>query len=104
MGILKTLVESAAQKTAAKSQTIPDVHNFFIIRLGADREDAIRRIDAVHSYSSDLFSINVKCKQVPREIGPGDMALIWLGTNNNKGGKTPWEQGLRALGRIERIA
>lgn len=33
----------------------------------------------------------------------GDMAIIWLGTNNNKGGKTPWVQGIRALGRIEDV-
>ena len=35
---------------------------------------------------------------------PGDVAIIWLGTNNNKGGKTPWVQGIRALARIEKIS
>ncbi len=32
------------------------------------------------------------------------MALIWLGTNNNKGGKTPWIQGLRAIGQIDGVS
>jgi hypothetical protein len=36
-------------------------------------------------------------------VAGGDVALIWLGTNNNKGGKTPWVQGLRAIGRIEKV-
>ncbi len=35
---------------------------------------------------------------------PGDVSIIWLGTNNNKGGKTPWIQGIRALGKIEKIS
>lgn len=77
---------------------------FFIIRLGADSEQEIRRIDAITSYSSDSFSIEVNCKQVPKGVTSGDVAVIWLGTNNNKGGKTPWTQGIRALGRIEDIS
>lgn len=74
--------------------------NHYIIRLGADSEDEIRRIDYFDVYSSDAFDIDVKCKQVPNGIAAGDVAIIWLGTNNNKGGKTPWIQGVRAIGRI----
>ncbi len=77
--------------------------SYFIIRLGADSESEIRRIDALSAYSSNPFVIDVKCKQVPKGVAQGDVAIIWLGTNNNKGGKTPWVQGIRALGRIERV-
>src|SRR5690606_26080241 len=37
-------------------------------------------------------------------VAHGDVAVIWLGTNNNKGGKTPWGQGIRAIGRIEGVS
>lgn len=80
------------------------VNSYFIIRLGADSEPEIRRIDAFISYATDPFSIEVTCKQVPKGIASGDVAIIWLGTNNNKGGKTPWVQGIRALGRIESVS
>ncbi len=70
------------------------------MRLGIDSEDVIKKIDACHSYSSLPFYISVKCKQVPKDIGLNDISIIWLGTNNKKGGKTPWTQGIRALGKI----
>lgn len=78
--------------------------SYFIIRLGADSENEIKRINAYNAYSSDPFFIDVKCKQVPRDVAHGDVAVIWLGTNNNKGGKTPWVQGIRALGRVEAVS
>ena len=77
--------------------------NYFIVRLGADSESEIKRIDTFDSYSSEPFSIDVNCKQVPKGVAPSDVAIIWLGTNNNKGGKTPWVQGIRALGRFEGV-
>lgn len=77
--------------------------SYFIIRLGADSENEIRKIDAFNIYSSESFCIDVNCKQVPKGVSHGDVAVIWLGTNNNKGGKTPWVQGIRALGRIEEV-
>lgn len=80
------------------------MNGYFIIRLGADSEGEIKRIDAFNTYSSDPFLIEVKCKQVPKGVAHGDVAVIWLGTNNNKGGKTPWIQGIRALGRIEGVS
>jgi hypothetical protein len=80
------------------------VISYFIIRLGADSEEEIRKIDSFRSYSLEEFPIDVNCKQVPKGIVDGDMAIIWLGTNNNKGGKTPWVQGIRALGRIESVS
>lgn len=78
--------------------------NYFIIRLGAESESEIKRINAFDSYSSDAFNIDVKCKQVPKGVAHRDVAVIWLGTNNNKGGKTPWVQGIRAIGRIEGVS
>lgn len=50
------------------------------------------------------MDIDVNCRQVPKGIERGDVAFIWLGTNNNKGGKTPWVQGIRALGKIRNIS
>lgn len=76
---------------------------YFIIRLGADSEKEIKKIDSFDSYSTDPFSIHVNCKQVPVGVSRGDIAIIWLGTNNNKGTKTPWVQGVRALGQIEAV-
>ncbi|MDU4003410.1 DUF262 domain-containing protein [Pluralibacter gergoviae] len=76
------------------------MNGYFIIRLGADSEHEIRRIDSVTSYEEEVFPISVNCKQVPKGVSKGDVAIIWLGTNNNKGGKTPWIQGIRAFGRI----
>lgn len=77
---------------------------YFMIRLGADSEEEIKRIDKIDLYSSDPFDIDVTCKQVPKGVTRGDVAVIWLGTNNNKGSKTPWVQGVRALGRIEVVS
>jgi len=79
------------------------VTGYFIIRLGADSEPEIKKLDAFHIYSSDVFTIDVNCKQVPKGVYPGDVAIIWLGTNNNKGGKTPWVQGIRAFGTIASV-
>lgn len=78
--------------------------SYFIIRLGADSETEIREIDAIDSYFSGPLSIEVHCKQIPKALAPGDMAIVWLGTNNNKGGKTPWVQGIRAVGCIAGIS
>lgn len=78
--------------------------SYFIIRLGADSESEIKRINAFDAYSSGSFDIDVKCRQVPKGVAHGDVAIIWLGTNNNKGGRTPWVQGVRALGRIDGVS
>jgi len=80
------------------------MNGYFIIRLGADSEHEIRKIDSITSYNGEVFSISVNCKQVPKGVSEGDIAIIWLGTNNNKGGKTPWVQGIRAFGRIMDIS
>lgn len=74
--------------------------NFFILRLGADSESDIREIDKHASGDRLPIKIDVRCKQVPTLASAGDYVVVWLGTNNNKGGKTPWMQGVRALGKI----
>jgi 5-methylcytosine-specific restriction enzyme B len=43
--------------------------------------------------------IELTCGQVPNEFDVGSIVLIWLGSNNNKGQATPWEQGVRAIGK-----
>jgi 5-methylcytosine-specific restriction protein B len=78
-------------------------HDLAVVRLGADSVAEINRILEVNSEDELPIDIEIACKQVPREISTGTFAFIWLGTHNNKGGPTPWVQGLRALGRITNI-
>jgi hypothetical protein len=80
-----------------------DERVFAVVRLGKDSEDVIRRLDAPDAGGELPMEFVIRCKQVPEAVGPGTFAFIWLGTNNNKGGATPWIQGLRALGRITQI-
>lgn len=75
---------------------------FFVVRLGADSVPAIQQIDA--NTTPLPFTIDVTCKQVPETVQPGDFAFIWLGTNNPKGGKTAWKQGVRALAMFTNVA
>jgi 5-methylcytosine-specific restriction enzyme B len=77
--------------------------SFAIVRLGADSTEAIAAILNGDGTPEPPFSISISCKQVPKELSIGTFAFVWLGTNNNKGGATPWLQGLRALGVIESI-
>ena len=42
--------------------------------------------------------MSVTCTQVPRELSTGSLAFVCLGSDNNKGGETPWGRGLRAIG------
>jgi 5-methylcytosine-specific restriction protein B len=96
------------------SESKPDPENFYhaehiepaqfaVVRLGADSEAAIRSLDEATAPNQVPFEITIECKQVPIALHPGAIAFIWLGTNNNKGGVTPWIQGLRAIGTIRGI-
>jgi 5-methylcytosine-specific restriction protein B len=80
-----------------------DERVFAVVRLGKDSEEIIQRLDAADAGDELPMEFEIRCKQVPEAVGPGSFAFIWLGTNNNKGGATPWTQGLRALGRITHI-
>lgn len=77
------------------------VHSFLVARLGAESEHAIASLRSAETVLPIRTAIT--CKQVPQDVQPGDYVFVWLGTNNNKGGPTPWVQGLRAFGRIENL-
>lgn len=74
--------------------------NFCVIRLGKDSVSDIVRIDAADSETFSAFRITVLCKQVPFEVNQGTICLIWLGSDNNKGLATSWEQGIRSFGKV----
>jgi 5-methylcytosine-specific restriction enzyme B len=46
-----------------------------------------------------LSPIELTCAQIPSEFDVDSLVLIWLGSNNNKGQATTWQQGIRAIGR-----
>ncbi|CAM3930783.1 DUF262 domain-containing protein [Mucilaginibacter galii] len=73
--------------------------NFCIIRLGKDSVSDIQKIDDAKDEFS-AFKVSVICKQVPFEVNNGTYCLIWLGSDNNKGIPTNWEQGIRAFGKV----
>jgi len=75
--------------------------NFYVVRLGADSVPEITKIDAQNTPLP--FTIDVTCKQVPEALVAGDFAFIWLGTNNPKGGKTQWKQGIRAIAKFTQV-
>lgn len=75
--------------------------DYLVVRLGADSKLAIQQIDSP-GISLPLI-ISVECKQVPATVAQGDIAFIWLGTDNSKGTKTAWVQGIRALGSVVSI-
>ncbi len=45
--------------------------------------------------------LELTCAQVPSAFEVGSEVLLWLGSDNNKGQPTDWDQGVRALGRCE---
>lgn len=45
------------------------------------------------------FPVSFTCAQVPKDFGPDSRVWVWLGSDNNKGAKTTWTQGIRALAR-----
>lgn len=74
-------------------------NNFITIKIGKDISVA-RVIDSLQSgIQNQPETIIVKCRQAP-DIKMGDYAFVWLGSNNNKGGATEWDKGLKAFGRV----
>ncbi len=71
--------------------------NFFIIRLGKDSVEDIKRIDALKRAPDQPFDLTVTCTQVPSELTPGDYVLIWFGSDNSKGAETEWKKGMRSF-------
>lgn len=88
---------AGAVAAAAQSQ-----HHLCVVRLSARSQAEIQTIDAMNS-SSRPIQITITCKQVPDAAAPGDIVLFWLGSDNNKGQRTTWKQGFRAVGKIASI-
>jgi hypothetical protein len=74
--------------------------NFCIIRLGKDSVEEIEIINSQGFAPDRGIVITIRCKQVPAEVLPKTFCFIWLGSDNNKGLPTKWEQGLRAFGYV----
>jgi hypothetical protein len=78
--------------------------NFITIRLGKDSIPDIQKIcSSGVGALTNVFTINVKCTQVPDNYGIGDYAFLWLGSDNNKGMPTQWKQGFKAVGRVNGV-
>jgi hypothetical protein len=73
---------------------------FCTIRLGKDSVDEIEAINKLKRTSENGLDITIRCKQVPNEVIAATFCFIWLGSDNNKGLATKWEQGLRAFGQV----
>ena len=77
---------------------------FATLRLGKTSVVNIEKIDALTSGPQNPgFELETTCTQVPAEVKSGSFVLIWLGSDNPKGGTTSWKQGFRAIGRVESI-
>ena len=74
--------------------------DFAVVRLGKDSVDDIEKIDAIKQNLSKPFTLEFTCSQVEKTIHADTYALIYLGSDNNKGIPTRWKQGIRALGKI----
>lgn len=75
---------------------------YCIIRLGKDSIPEILEIDSLRGVLNPRLNLTISCKQVPIDIDSGTYCFIWLGSDNNKGLSTKWNQGLRAFGKIVR--
>lgn len=73
---------------------------FCLIRLGKDSVEEIKNIDSRTGIQEPDLAIVLRCKQVPTEVDSSTYCFIWLGSDNNKGTPTQWEQGLRAFGKV----
>lgn len=71
--------------------------DFFVIRLGKDSVQDIRRLDALKTAPETPINLTVTCTQVPSKLAPGGYVFIWFGSDNSKGAPTEWKQGMRAV-------
>ena len=75
------------------------------VRLGKDSVDDCKILNsAIAGEQRPSISLEVRCKQVPSSLQGGSYAVVWLGSDNNKGQKTEWSQGFRAIGKIESVS
>lgn len=78
--------------------------NYATVRLGKDSVSDITDLVNAHAGAqSESYSIKTRCKQFPPDVDAGDLAFVWLGSDNGKGQKTPWVQGFRAIARFAHI-
>jgi hypothetical protein len=77
--------------------------DFIVVRLGKDSVFDIRKLNATSATDFEPYTLEFTCKQVERAIQPGTYVLIYLGSDNNKGIATDWNQGIRAIGKLEEI-
>lgn len=74
---------------------------FATVRLGKDSVADIEQIDvAASGIQAPPYVLQVVCKQVPKTLEEGAIAIVWLGSDNSKGIPTKWKQGIRAVARI----
>jgi 5-methylcytosine-specific restriction enzyme B len=71
------------------------------VRLAKNSANKSREIDEAPSGAYPEL-IDLTCEQVPSGFGPGSLIWLWLGSDNNKGKATSWEQGIRAYGVCEK--
>jgi len=74
--------------------------NYCTIRLGSKSVQEIELINSNSGLQSPEMLITVKCKQVPSDVDSNTFCFIWLGSDNNKGMATEWQQGLKAFGKV----
>ena len=74
---------------------------FATVRLGKDSVADIEQIEvAASGIQAPPYVLQVVCKQVPKTLEEGAIAIVWLGSDNSKGIPTKWKQGIRAVARI----
>lgn len=66
------------------------------VRLGPSSAELSRRLAGAPAGPYD-DPIGLSCAQVPNDFDVGSPVWVWLGSDNNKGQRTDWEQGIRAL-------
>lgn len=76
--------------------------DFIVVRLGKDSVEDIKKLDSTSDEGFQPYTLEFTCSQVEKSIDVGYYALIYLGSDNNKGTPTAWKQGARALGKVEK--
>ncbi|UWS80785.1 AAA family ATPase [Phaeobacter sp. G2] len=66
-----------------------------IVRLGPSSAELSRNLAGAPAGSYGDY-IEITCAQVPADFDVGSQVWLWLGSDNNKGQRTDWEQGIRA--------
>lgn len=72
---------------------------FAIVRLGKESRSNILDLNG-EDVGSQPYRFTFRSKQVPKEVQPGTIVFIVLGSDNGEGRATPWKQGLRAIGKV----